>query len=62
MQTLVGALCVADIDGSRVVDGNDLGSLLSNWGDGGGAGDFDRNGIVDGFDLGSLLAGWGPCQ
>ena len=61
VQTLVGGLCVADIDGSRVVDGADLGSLLSNWGDGGGAGDLDRNGIVNGADLGSLLAGWGPC-
>jgi hypothetical protein len=61
VQTLVGALCAADIDGSRIVDGADLGSLLSNWGEGGGAGDLDRNGIVNGADLGSLLAGWGPC-
>ena len=59
--SFVGGPCAGDFNGSRVVDGADLGMLLSNWGNRGGAGDIDRNGVVDGADLGSLLAGWGNC-
>ncbi len=62
VQTFTGGACAADIDGSRIVDGADLGMLLSNWGDHGGAGDLDRNGIINGADLGLLLAAWGACQ
>ena len=61
VQNFVGGPCAADVDGSRIVDGADLGTLLSNWGDRGGAGDIDRNGIINGADLGSLLAAWGSC-
>jgi len=56
--------CAADIDGNGVVDGADLGLLLSNWGtltQIGGTGDLDCNGVVDGADLGLLLTAWGPC-
>jgi YHYH protein len=59
--TLTGGNCPADIDGSRTVDGADLGVLLANWGRGGG-GDLNRDGVVDGADLGALLSAWGPCQ
>jgi YVTN family beta-propeller protein len=56
--------CPADIapfsapDG--VVNGADLGLLLSNWGIP-GAGDLNGDGVVNGVDLGLLLGAWGPC-
>ena len=52
--------CTGDLNADRVVDGNDLGILLAEWG---GAWDVDLNadGFVDGADLGLLLAAWGSC-
>ncbi|HMN97285.1 MAG TPA: M12 family metallo-peptidase [Phycisphaerales bacterium] len=47
----------ADLDGSGIVDGADLGILLGAWGSA-GPGDLDGNGVVDGGDLGILLAAW----
>jgi hypothetical protein len=47
-----------DLNGDGVVDGNDLGELLAQWG-GGGSADFNDDGTVDGNDLGQLLADWG---
>lgn len=55
-----GRSCPADFGSDGVVDGADLGTLLSNWG-GEGDGDIDGNGVVDGADLGALLSAWGPC-
>lgn len=52
--------CPADITGDRVIDGVDLGTLLSAWSSGGAA-DVNRDGVVDGADLGSLLGAWGAC-
>ncbi len=52
--------CTGDIDASGVVDGADLGILLSTWGATGPA-DLDANGTVDGADLGILLSAWGGC-
>ncbi|MCA9285043.1 MAG: hypothetical protein KDA22_07510 [Phycisphaerales bacterium] len=52
--------CTGDLDNNGIVDGADLGQLLSTWGQV-GTGDLDGNGIVDGADLGALLANWGPC-
>jgi hypothetical protein len=52
--------CPADLDGSGVVDGADLGLQLANWG-APGDGDLDQDGTTDGADLGLLLAAWGPC-
>ncbi len=46
-----------DLDGDSIVDGSDLGILLSNWGMA-GIGDLDNSGTVDGADLGELLACW----
>jgi len=54
--------CVADLNGDDVVDGIDLGELLSAWGTKGFSdADLNSDGIVDGIDLGILLTLWGPC-
>jgi hypothetical protein len=49
----------ADLDGDGLVNGADLGLLLSNWGPS-DFGDLDGDGIVGGADLGLLLAAWAP--
>jgi hypothetical protein len=49
----------ADLNGDGVVDGADLGILLSAWGATGHPADLNRDGIVDGADLGMLLSAWG---
>ena len=57
--------CPADIaplnarDG--MVNGADLGLLLSQWGLP-GLGDLNGDGTVNGADLGQLLSAWGQCQ
>jgi len=50
-----------DLNGDGVVDGADLGALLSQWGavDPGTAADLNGDGVVDGADLGLLLGAWG---
>lgn len=53
-------VCPADLNVDGVVDGADLGILLSGWG-GGGEADLDGSGTVDGADLGAMLAAWGAC-
>lgn len=52
--------CPGDLNLDGVVDGLDLGSLLSAWSSPGAA-DLDGSGIVDGSDVGLLLSAWGPC-
>jgi hypothetical protein len=47
----------ADLDGDGLVNGADLGLLLSNWGTS-DFGDLNGDGIVGGADLGLLLAAW----
>lgn len=47
----------ADLNCDGVVNGGDLGLLLSQW-DGPGTGDLNHDGIVDGADVGLLLAAW----
>ncbi|MFM8818917.1 MAG: dockerin type I domain-containing protein [Phycisphaerales bacterium] len=49
-----------DFNNDGVVDGNDLGILLSEWGVGISRADVNGDGAVDGVDLGILLASWGP--
>jgi hypothetical protein len=58
---LVGS-CDADVGATAdgVVNGEDLGALLSAWG-GSGRADIDQDGLVGGGDLGALLNAWGPC-
>jgi len=48
-----------DLNGDGVVDGADLGILLSAWGRCADCpADLDGNGVVDGADLGILLSNW----
>jgi hypothetical protein len=56
--------CLADLSGDGVVNGGDLGLLLSSWGPTGpsGAGDVNHDGSVDGADLSMLLSSWGICN
>lgn len=52
----------ADLNGDCLVDGGDVGILLSAWGSCGPTscvGDIDRNDVVDGADIGALLGAWG---
>jgi hypothetical protein len=55
--------CIADILVDGVVDGSDLGALLSQWGpaSAGAISDLNRDGQVNGADLGFMLNAWGPC-
>ena len=46
-----------DLDGNGIVNGDDLGRLLTAWG--GTEADIDGDGVVDGDDLGILLVDWG---
>ena len=51
--------CGADIDGDGVVNGNDLASVLGNWGPCAAcAGDVNGNGAVNGEDLAVVLTRW----
>jgi len=48
-----------DLNGDGVVDGADLGELLSQWGPCVGcSADLNGDGVVDGVDLGILLSNW----
>jgi len=58
--------CQGDIVPNGVVNGADLGAMLSYWGPRTSdpfsiASDIDANGVVNGADLGLLLANWGNC-
>ena len=48
-----------DLNGDMIVNGADLGSVLSQWGTDGTA-DFNDDNVVNGADLGLLLSAWGP--
>ena len=55
--------CLADIFVDGLVNGADLGIVLSQWGQGAGAAsDINRDGTVDGTDLAIVLGTWGPCD
>jgi formylglycine-generating enzyme required for sulfatase activity len=58
--------CAGDIVANGVINGADLGTLLSFWGPRTSdpfsvASDVDGNGVVNGADLGLVLSNWGPC-
>ena len=58
--------CTGDLFANGVVDGADLGAMLSYWGPLTSdpfsvASDLNRDGIINGGDLGLLLSNWGPC-
>ncbi len=48
----------ADFNLDGVINGADLGVLLSNWGSDTGSGDVNNDGTCDGADLGILLGNW----
>jgi hypothetical protein len=58
--------CAGDVSGDGVVNGIDLGIILSSWGPCASGScvtaDIDDSGIVDGADLGILLGDWGSCS
>jgi len=49
---------LADLNGDGVVDGADLGILLTAWGTSDCVADLSGDGVVDGADLGILLTTW----
>lgn len=54
--------CAADgdLNGDGVVNGDDLGTMLGQWGACAGCpADLNGDGVVDGDDLGTLLGNWG---
>jgi hypothetical protein len=55
--------CLGDIYANQIIDGGDLGVLLSEWGAIQSTTRSDLNGdnVVNGADLGLLLTNWGPC-
>lgn len=55
--SIVDSDVFGDLSGDGVVNSNDLGLLLSNWG-GVGLGDLNDDGTVDSKDLGLLLGAW----
>jgi formylglycine-generating enzyme required for sulfatase activity len=59
--------CTGDIFANGIVDGADLGAMLSYWGPRTSdpfslASDINGDGIINGGDLGLLLYNWGPCS
>lgn len=56
--------CIADLFVDGVVNGADLGVLLSQWGTASknAIGDINRDGAINGADLAIVLSGWGPCE
>jgi hypothetical protein len=49
---------LGDLNGDGIVNGLDLGLMLSAWGASGGPADLNNDGIVNGLDLGILLSNW----
>lgn len=58
------ATCAGDLNNDAMIDGADLGILLTAWGAvvPGVSQDLNGDGVVDGIDLGLLLGAWGPCE
>jgi hypothetical protein len=53
--------CTGDINGDGIVDGADLGLLLTAFGTDNPDADFNNDGTVNGADLGLMLSSWGEC-
>ncbi len=54
----IAPILVGDINGDGMVNGADLGLLLSAWGSSDPAADLSGDGLVNGADLGLLLGNW----
>jgi WD40 repeat protein len=57
-----GSDCLPDLTGDALVDGQDLASLLSEWGNDFTSADQNGDGRVDGADLSVLIGSWGACS
>ncbi|MBC22590.1 MAG: hypothetical protein CMJ32_01565 [Phycisphaerae bacterium] len=53
--------CFGDMTDDQMVNGEDIGYLLSAWSTSDSQADLDQSGIVDGADLAMLLSNWGMC-
>ena len=54
--------CPIDLNGDRVVDGQDLGQILVNYySTTSGDSDVNEDGYVDSQDIALMLENWGPC-
>jgi hypothetical protein len=53
--------CASDVNGTGVVDVDDLLALIAGWGGADPTLDIDGSGIVDVDDLLILIGAWGPC-
>ncbi|MBC03169.1 MAG: hypothetical protein CMJ34_07680 [Phycisphaerae bacterium] len=54
--------CPGDLNCDGLVDGADLGLMITAWGTNDPSADLTGNGLVDGGDLGLLIGAWGPCS
>ena len=54
--------CPGDLNCDGLVNGADLGLMISAWGTNDPDADLNGSGLVDGGDLGLLIAAWGPCS
>lgn len=61
--TLDQCQCIADLYDDNIVDGVDLGVVLSQWGRATPTvpGDINRDGAVNSLDIAIVLNAWGPC-
>ncbi len=57
-ENLIGGGIPGDLNGDGFVGGDDLATLLAQWGTDGAA-DINQDGVVNGADLAVLLANWG---
>jgi hypothetical protein len=57
-----GQACPQDVNADQVIDGADLGAILSAWGGTDCDADVNADGVVDGADLGAILSAWGACS
>lgn len=53
--------CPGDFNEDRKIDGQDLSTLLANWGTDNPLVDLNEDGLIDGADLSALLGLWGNC-
>ena len=53
--------CDGDLNGDRVVDGEDIALILGYWGRDYAEYDLDGSGSVDGANLATVLGWWGVC-
>jgi hypothetical protein len=53
--------CTADLNHDGQVGSQDIATLLSAWGNAGGAEDLNGDGVVGSQDIAVMLSAWGAC-